>query len=53
MTKNELLEKLASIGAKVKNEKEEDHFEADLLLIEYINDPDIKRAYDKIPKWYS
>lgn len=32
---------------------EHDHAEADDLLIEYINDPEIEKAYDRIEKWYA
>lgn len=29
------------------------HVTADELLLEYINDPDIKEAFNKIRKWYA
>ena len=32
---------------------EADHGNADDLLIEYINDPRVKEAYDAINKWYA
>ena len=34
-------------------DREDAHVEADKLLLEYIKDPQIKRAYDKLYKWYS
>jgi hypothetical protein len=50
MTKTELIEKLQTL---VDGDLEEAHIEADLLLIDYINDPDIKKAYDAIRKVYA
>ena len=35
------------------NDPEGGHISADDALIEYINDPDIEKAYNKISKWYS
>lgn len=32
---------------------EADHSEADDLLVKYINDPEITKAYERIDKWYA
>lgn len=51
MTKEELIAKLnEEIG---NGDQEAAHVRADDLLIEYINDPDIKEAYAAVPKWYA
>ena len=54
MTKKELLAKLQ----KIKQEEYErgadcTHEDADELLIEYINDENIKKAFKTLTKWYS
>ncbi len=51
MTKDELLAKLAVIAQD--GDQERAHGDADDALIEYINDPDVKAAYDDIDKWYA
>lgn len=53
MTRDELLFKLRELGARPIPEEAVDHSIADDLLLEFIDDSDIKEAYDKIPKWYS
>jgi hypothetical protein len=52
MTKEELLEKLAYLR-KHNWDTEANHGEADDLLLEYINDKDIKKAFEEIEKWYA
>ena len=51
MTKQELLKKLADL--ETLGDIEVAHADADDLLIEYISDPDIKAAYEAVPKWYA
>ena len=51
MNKEELIEKLKK--CEEDGDTESAHVEADDLLIEYINDPDIRKAYNDIGKWYS
>jgi hypothetical protein len=51
MTKEELLVKLRDLVED--NPGEENHMEADGLLLEYINDPEITEAYRAIDKWYA
>ena len=61
MEKKELIEKLKSINIKVskgidKNrlyDLENAHREADDLIIEFINDKEIKEVYDSIDKWFA
>lgn len=51
MTKNELILKLKEL--QKSNDTETAHAEADDLILEYINDEEIKREYDAISKWYA
>lgn len=51
MTKEELIQKLRDLNKG--DDPEEEHIEADLLLLEYINDSEISDAYKNIEKWYS
>jgi hypothetical protein len=61
MTKEELLDKLNTLeadntyvfGGKERIRSEEVHLEADELLLEYINDDDIRQAFEKLRKWYA
>lgn len=57
MNREELIKKLKAIEGKKRTEKfydsENGHVEADGLLIEFINDRDIKEAYDEVEKWHS
>ena len=53
MTKEELIERLRAIKAEHIGASEEGHVDADNLLIEFTNDPEIQEAYDAIPKWYA
>ena len=53
MTKEELLIKLRGLADGSRFDVEHDHVEADDLLIQYINDPDITEAFDAIKKWYA
>lgn len=51
MTKEELI---AALQALVEDSPgEENHMEADSLLLKYINDPEITEVYDAISKWYA
>ena len=51
ITKVELLSNLREL-TEIRD-PEITHVEADELLIKYINDKDIERAFDEVPKWYS
>lgn len=51
MTKDDLLAKLAEYAES--NDEESAHYDADTAIIEYINDPEIAVAYEKIGKWYA
>jgi hypothetical protein len=51
MTKVELLAILAE--CKRYSDVEDAHRSADDALLRYINDPDIRQAFDSIEKWYS
>lgn len=52
MTKEELIEKLTELAVK-PYDIEIAHSDADLLLLEYIDDERVTDAYHKIEKWYS
>ena len=49
MTKEELIDKLNGLCS----DPEENHIEADELLLEFINDEDVKEAFQSIYKWYA
>jgi len=51
MTKEELLEALKALIPD--SPTEEAHMEADALLLNYINDPEITAAYEALEKWYA
>lgn len=51
MTKKELIRDLTEL--KNSKDTESAHIDADELLVEFINDPEIKAAYDAIRKWYA
>ena len=54
MKKVELIYRLICINSKVNNrDAEKDHWDADKLLLEFIDDEDVSREYNKIDKWYS
>lgn len=51
MTKEELIKKLFDLTFYYDLEKA--HIEADILLLEYINDEEITKAFNDIDKWYA
>lgn len=51
MSKKDLIKQLQEV--KDFGDTENAHIEADDLIIEYINDPEIKKAYEEIDKWYA
>jgi hypothetical protein len=51
MSKEELLKKLKEYEGL--GDTEMAHGYADDVLIEFINDKDIEKAYEKIDKWYA
>lgn len=50
MTKEELVTLLKFLD---KGDHERNHLMADQALIEYINDPEVTEAYNRVKKWYS
>lgn len=50
ITKEELLQRLREL--LTSDDTEAAHSEADQLLIDYIGDKDIAKAFDKLEKWY-
>lgn len=50
LTKEKLLQELKELE---NADSEFAHGEADRLLVRYIGDPDIKEAYEKVPRWYA
>ena len=60
MTKEELIQKLNEISTRKcvimgieTVDKEYNHIDADNLLLEYINDTDVTKAFNNIKKWYA
>ena len=51
MTKEELIKKLFDLTCYYDLEKA--HIKADILLLEYINDEEITKAFNDIDKWYA
>lgn len=52
MTKQELIEKLRNIQ-KNNFDLESNHGDADDLLLEYIDDKEVTKAFNDIDKWYA
>lgn len=53
MEKPELIRKLISLRSLSLDDAESAHGEADLLLLEYIKDEEIKKAFEDIKRWYA
>ena len=51
ITKDALLQKLDA--CRTDTDREQAHIDADDALLDYINDPEILEAYQKIEKWYA
>jgi hypothetical protein len=51
MTKEELIERLKAL--QHNSDPEDSHSQADLLLLEYINDHQVTMAFSAIQKWYA
>lgn len=51
MTKQELISELVELQSGKDEDIEMTHARADELLLGFINDPDVIRAYREIPKW--
>ena len=53
MEKEELIEKLKTVEERIDGDQEDWHWEADNLLLQYINDERVTEAFREIDKWYS
>ena len=53
LTKEELIKRLENCPSKVGGDEENAHVEADELLLDYINDEDIRKSFENIEKWYA
>ncbi len=61
MTKEELIQGLFAIYERQddpnydgeRNGESDNHHDADTLLLEYANDPEVTRLFEGISKWYS
>ena len=54
MTKDELIQRLNFIAfGGLRDDEEVMHVKADEALLEYINDPEVTKAFDSIDKWYA
>ena len=52
ISREDLLRNLKEL-ADEQGDWEAQHAEADELLLNYINDPEIEKAFEEVPKWYS
>ena len=52
ISREELLRILKEL-AELKHDPEVAHSEADEAIINYINDPEIEKAFEEVPKWYA
>ena len=53
MEKQDLLEKLAARSKEREWDYEMAHFKADEALIEFIDDDEVREAFDKVGKYYA
>jgi hypothetical protein len=53
MTKADLADRLNEIAANFNGDPEAAHGFADSLLIAYINDHEVTKAFDRVEKWYA
>lgn len=55
MTKQELIKALKNIKKEQNKfaDEECDHIKADELLLQYINDENVTKAFESINKWYA
>jgi hypothetical protein len=53
MTIDELVEKLNKVKDELGHDPEQSHWEADKLLLAYINNEDATQAYNTVPGWYA
>ena len=53
MTKAELLKRLLELELVNLLDAEAAHSQADVALLDYIDDEDIKVVYDRVKKWYA
>ena len=51
ITKQELLKELRKL--RKSSDTEAAHFNADSLLLEYIDDDEVAKLFYKIPRWYA
>ena len=52
MSKEELIERLEEQAKRPHMETPEAHGEADNLLLDFINDAEVTKAFKKVRKWY-
>lgn len=52
MNRDELVQRLMEL-ADGGGDIERNHFEADELLLKYIDDPEVRAAFEEIEKWYA
>ena len=52
ISRADLIENLKEL-TELKHDPEVAHSEADELLLNYINDPEIEKVFEEVPKWYA
>ena len=53
MTIDELIQRLNETNKKYSGDQEAAHCYADEILLAYINDVRVRKAFDAIEKWYA
>lgn len=53
MNKEYLLEELKKLSGELTRDYEYTHIKADDLLLKYINDKEITKAFENVGRWYA
>ena len=53
ISKEELIKELKELTESGNTDSEALHAEADELLLNYINDPEIEKVFEEVPRWYA
>ncbi len=53
ISRDELLKTLEGAAAMSSYDEERAHIDADMALLDYINDDEIRQAFDRVDRWYA
>ena len=53
ISRDELLKILEEAAAMSSWNEERAHIDADMALLDYINDDEIRQAFDRVDRWYA